>query len=51
MVLVLVDAALVTVQASLVPVVFAEAFAAGQQMSLEEAFTGILAPSHVAYPI
>lgn len=27
---------------------FAEAFAAGQQMSLAEAFTIILVPSHVA---
>ena len=41
----LADAALATVQAALDPVVFAEAFATGQQMSLEEAFTTILAPT------
>lgn len=34
----LADSALATVQAALEPAVFAEAFAAGQQMSLEEAF-------------
>ena len=36
-----------TVQAALDPAVFAEAFAAGRQMSLAEAFTTILAPGHV----
>jgi len=29
------------------PAVFAEAFSAGQQLSLEEAYATILAPSHV----
>jgi hypothetical protein len=42
-----VDAALVTVREALAPVVFAEVFATGQQLSLEEAFATILAPSHV----
>ena len=41
------DAALVTVQAALEPAVFAEAFVAGRQMSLEEAFATILAPGDV----
>ena len=44
----LADAALATVQAALEPAVFAEAFAAGQQMSLEEAFATILAPGSFA---
>ena len=44
----LADAALVTVREGLDPVVFAEAFATGQQMSLEEAFATILAPSSLA---
>ena len=44
----LADTALATVQAMLDPAVFAEAFAAGQQMSLEEAFASILAPSSLA---
>ena len=43
----LADAALATVRAALEPAVFAEAFAAGRQMSLEGAFTTILAPGHV----
>lgn len=43
----LVDAALATVQAALAPEVFADAFAAGQQLSLEEAFAAILTPSHL----
>jgi hypothetical protein len=38
----LADAALVTVQAVLVPGVFTEAFAAGQQLSLYDAFTTVL---------
>ena len=38
----LADAALVTVRVALDPVIFAEAFAAGQQLSLEEAFAAIL---------
>jgi len=41
----LADAALATVRAVLEPVAFAEAFAAGQQMSLEQAFASILVPS------
>jgi hypothetical protein len=36
------------VQAALDPVVFAEAFATGQQMSLAEAFAMILAPTQLA---
>ncbi|MFN8464547.1 MAG: BTAD domain-containing putative transcriptional regulator [Caldilineaceae bacterium] len=40
----LVDAAVAQARAALGPAVFAEAFAAGQQMSLEEAFAVILAP-------
>ena len=43
----LADAALATVQAALDPVVFAEAFATGQQMSLEEAFATVLDPAVV----
>ncbi|MCE7986684.1 MAG: NACHT domain-containing protein [Caldilinea sp. CFX5] len=38
----LADAALATVQTALEPAIFAEAFAAGQQMSLAEAFATIL---------
>lgn len=41
----LADAALATVLAALDPVVFAEAFATGQQMSLEEAFATVLVPA------
>jgi len=44
----LADAALATVREALDPVVFAEAFATGQQMALEEAFATILAPSSLA---
>ena len=40
----LADAALATVRAALDPALFAEAFTAGQQLSLEEAFAAILAP-------
>ncbi|MEZ4713732.1 MAG: hypothetical protein R3A44_41475 [Caldilineaceae bacterium] len=40
----LADAALATVQTALEPTVLAEAFAAGQQMSLTEAFASPLAP-------
>lgn len=43
----LADAALATVQAMLEPATFAEAFAAGQQMTITEAFATIL----VALPI
>ena len=43
----LADAALATVRAALDPARFAEAFAAGQQLSLEEAFATILASSSV----
>lgn len=39
-----VDTALATVQATLEPVAFAEAFAAGQQMPLAEAFATLLIP-------
>jgi hypothetical protein len=46
----LADAALVTVSTALAPAVFAQAFAAGQQLSLDEAFATILAPSHVLAP-
>jgi len=42
------DAALATVRAALSPVVFAEAFAAGQQLSLKEAFATILHPAAIA---
>jgi len=41
----LAEAALATVRAALDPVVFAEAFAAGQQMSLAEAFATVLLPA------
>ena len=41
----LADAALATVQAALEPAAFAEAFAAGQVMSLDEAFATLLAPT------
>jgi hypothetical protein len=43
----LADAALATVRAALEPAVFADAFAAGRQMSLDGAFITILAPGHV----
>jgi predicted ATPase/DNA-binding SARP family transcriptional activator len=43
----LVDAALATVREALEADVFAEAFAMGQQLSLDEAFTTILAPTTV----
>ena len=43
----LADAALATVRAKLDPAVFIEAFAAGQQLSLEEAFIKILKPDYV----
>lgn len=36
------EAALATIQAALEPSVFTEAFAVGQQMTLEEAFTTLL---------
>jgi len=42
------DAALATVQTSLSPAVFAQAFAAGQRMTLVEAFANILSPSSLA---
>jgi predicted ATPase len=42
------DVALVTVRAVLDPAVFAEAFAAGQQLSLDEAFATVLHPTTVA---
>ena len=38
----LANAALASLRAALDPAVFAEAFAAGQQLSLVEAFAGIL---------
>jgi tetratricopeptide (TPR) repeat protein len=41
----LVDAALATVRETLDPAAFAEAFATGQQLSLNEAFVTILAPA------
>ncbi len=41
----LADAALTRVRAALDPTSFAEAFTAGQQLSLEDAFASILAPS------
>lgn len=44
----LIDAALAMAQTALDPTVFAEAFATGQQMSLEEAFATILTPGPVA---
>ena len=40
----LADAALAAVQAALDPTSFAEAFAAGQQLALDEAFATLLAP-------
>lgn len=40
----LADAARATVQAALTTATFAEAFVAGQQMSLAEAFATLLAP-------
>jgi len=43
----LANAALATVRAALGPALFAEAFAAGQQLSLEEAFTTLLALNQV----
>ena len=43
----LADAALAKVRAALDPALFAEAFTAGQQLSLEEAFATILASSSV----
>ena len=47
----LADAALATVREALEPAVFAEAFAAGgQQMTLDEAFAGILAPKDIHSP-
>jgi predicted ATPase/DNA-binding SARP family transcriptional activator len=42
-----VEAALATVRGALEPEVFVEAFAVGQQLSLEEAYATILAPSQV----
>ncbi|MBX3001730.1 MAG: hypothetical protein KF893_24615, partial [Caldilineaceae bacterium] len=42
------DAALSTVQAALGPVVFAEAFTAGQQITLEDAFATFLMPASSA---
>lgn len=42
----LIDAALVAVQAALEPAAFAEAFAAGQQMALAEAFLLMLENVH-----
>jgi predicted ATPase/transcriptional regulator with XRE-family HTH domain len=41
----LADAALATVREALEPALFAEAFAAGQPMSLEEGYTTVLAPN------
>ncbi len=41
------DTALATVRTTLEPLVFAEAFATGQQMALAEAFATILAPSSI----
>jgi hypothetical protein len=38
------DAAVAQVRSALEPAVFAEAFAAGQQLALEEAFSTILVP-------
>ena len=46
----LADAALATVQAGLHPVVFAEAYATGQQLSLEEACATVLHPTAIAAP-
>jgi tetratricopeptide (TPR) repeat protein len=42
-----VDAALAMVRAALAPALFAEAFAAGQQLLFDEAYATILAPSQV----
>jgi predicted ATPase/transcriptional regulator with XRE-family HTH domain len=42
------DAALATVRSALDPTVFAEAFAAGQQLSLGEAFVTVLHPAAIA---
>ncbi len=44
----LADTTLATVQAALEPAVFAKAFAAGQQMTLAEAFARISAPRQIA---
>ena len=44
----LADAALATVRMALEPAIFAAAFTTGQQLPLEEAFAGILAPSALA---
>jgi predicted ATPase/DNA-binding XRE family transcriptional regulator len=44
----LADGALAKVRAALDPALFAEAFASGRQLSLEEAFATILAPGSVA---
>lgn len=44
----LADASLLTVRTALEPAFFDEAFAAGQLLSLEDAFTTILAPSSIA---
>jgi hypothetical protein len=44
----LADTALETVRVALDPETFAEAFATGQELSLEEAFATILAASHIA---
>jgi len=44
----LANAALATVRDALDPAVFAEAFATGQQMSLEEAFDTLLAPQSIS---
>jgi len=41
-----VDAALATVREALAAELFDEVFAAGQQLSLSEAFATILAPAH-----
>jgi hypothetical protein len=42
----LIDAYVTTIRTELEPAVFAEAFAAGQQMTLAEAFTTILTPTY-----
>ncbi len=42
------DAALATVRAALDPAEFVEAFAAGQQLSLDEAFATVLHPTAIA---
>jgi hypothetical protein len=44
----LADAALTTARAALEPAIFAEAFNAGQQMSLAAGFATILAPTQPA---